>query len=75
MDALVRYREMRTVSGQDFAGADPAGRFAALDALVATTQAAVREAPADPFLNGMLISTLAERQAALRRVSGNAEWY
>ena len=75
MDALVRYRDMRTVSGQDFAGNDPAGRFAALDALVATTQAAVREAPADPFLNGILISTLAERQAALRRVSGNAEWY
>lgn len=75
MDALVRYREMRNVNGQDFTGADPAGRFAALDALVATTQAAVREAPADPFLNGILISTLAERQAALRRVSGNAEWY
>jgi hypothetical protein len=75
MDALVRYREMRSVSGQDFTGPDPAGRFAALDALVATTQAAVREAPADPFLNGILISTLAERQAALQRVSGNAEWY
>lgn len=74
-NALVRYRDLRTASDASFQGGDPAGRFAALDALVATSQAAVREAPADPFLNGILISAMAEREAALRRVSGNPEWY
>jgi len=75
MDALVQYRDMRTASDQGFQSVDPAGRFAALDALVATSQAAVRESPADPFLNGILISAMAERQAALQRVSGSSEWY
>jgi hypothetical protein len=75
MNALVRYRDMRTAGDQNFLAPDPAGRFAALEALVATSQAAVREAPADPFLNGILISAMAERQAALQRVSGNGEWY
>ena len=75
MDAMLQYREMRNAGDGGFQVADPAGRFAALEALVATSRAAVREAPADPFLNGILISAMAERQAVLQRVSGNAEWY
>ena len=74
-EAMLQYREMRNAGDGGFQGTDPAGRFAALEALVATSQAAVREAPADPFLNGILISAMAERQAALQVVSGNAEWY
>lgn len=75
MEALVRYRQMQDDGQGGSDVADPAGRFAALDALVATTQAAVREAPADPFLNGVLVSAMAEREAVLRRVSGTPEWY
>jgi hypothetical protein len=75
MDALMQYRTMRTASDDGYEPQDPAGRFAALDALVATSQAAVRQSPADPFLNGILISAMAERQAALQRVSGSGEWY
>lgn len=75
MDALVLYRQMRTAGDGGFQGADPASRFAALEALVATSQAAVREAPSDPFLNGILVSAMAEREATLRQVSGNPEWY
>ncbi len=75
MEALVQYRQMRNAGDTGLPASDPASRFAAIEALVATTQAAVREAPADPFLNGVLVSAMAEREAALRRVSGNPEWY
>lgn len=74
-EALFQYRQIRAQHDASFHAADPAERFAALDALVATSQAAVREAPADPFLNGVLISAIAEREAALRRVSGEEDWY
>jgi hypothetical protein len=43
---------------------------------VAASQAAVRQAPADPFLNGLLASTLAEREATLRKISsGGDNWF
>jgi len=36
----------------------------------------VRQAPADPFLNGLLASTMAEREATLRRISSSQDnWY
>jgi hypothetical protein len=74
VSALNQYRQLLEQSGEG--GYDPISRFAALDALVAASQAAVREAPTDPFLNGMLLSTVAERQATLRRISyGNDNWY
>jgi hypothetical protein len=53
---------------------DPASRFAALEALLAASQAAVRESPADPFFNGVLVNTLMERQQTLRQISGD-NWY
>ena len=53
---------------------DPASRFAALEALLAASQAAVRESPADPFFNGVLVNTLMERDQTLRQISGD-NWY
>ena len=77
MDALLRYRQLVEVEGGDALVADPASRFAALEYLVAAGQAALRQAPADPFLNGVLASAMAERQAVLRRIStGSADnWF
>jgi hypothetical protein len=74
--ALSRYRQLLArEAGQDGVG-DPASRFAALEYLVAAGQAAVRQAPADPFLNGLLASTLAEREATLRTISVDGDgWF
>ena len=48
---------------------DPASRFAALEGIVAAGRAAVQQAPADPYANGVLVSALAEREAILRNAS------
>ncbi|MEX2527570.1 MAG: hypothetical protein WEA09_08020 [Gemmatimonadota bacterium] len=66
LSALGRYRELLLEAGGEPSGADPSVRYAALERLVAASQAAVREAPTDPFLNGVLLSAVAERQATLR---------
>ncbi|MBI4540137.1 MAG: hypothetical protein HY704_11585 [Gemmatimonadetes bacterium] len=69
-DALLRYRELAGADGPEAVQVgDPAGRFAALEALVAASQAAVRHAPADPFLNGVLVSAVAEREHVLRQIA------
>lgn len=67
MDALLQYRQIMYSQGDPTYIGDPTVRFAALEAIVAAGQAAVQQAPADPFLNGVLVSALAERQAALLR--------
>ena len=67
--AISAYREMLAAEGANDPGVDPYSRFAALEQLVSVSQAAVRQAPADPFLNGFLASALAERDAAARLVS------
>lgn len=74
VSALLRYREL--AADEEDAG-DPASRYAALEALVAASQAAIRRAPTDPFINGVLVSTLAERQATLEQIStSNADdWF
>ena len=55
---------------------DPISRFAALEHLVMVSQAAVRQAPGDPFLNGFLASAMAERETALRQVSAQKDnWF
>lgn len=69
MDALLRYHQIVDTESGGSSAVDPESRYAALEYLVAAGQAALRQAPADPFLNGVLASTLAERQAALRRIS------
>lgn len=79
MDALVQYRQMLEAEGGVTGGASPESRLAALEYLVAAGQAAVQQAPADPYLNGFLASALAERQAtyqtALRQSGSAADWY
>jgi hypothetical protein len=70
IDALVRYRQLVDAQGESTFIGDPTSRLAAIQGLVAAGRAAVREAPADPFVNGVLVSALAEQEAILR----NASW-
>lgn len=73
MDALVRYQSM---TGQGVPEERMADRFAALEYLVAAGQAAVRQAPADPFFNGLLASTMAERDAVVRQITSRQDgWF
>jgi len=67
--AVSSYRAMLAAEGVDGTDVDPISRYAALEHLVSVSQAAVRQAPGDPFLNGFLASALAERDAAARMVS------
>lgn len=76
VSAVSRYRELLARDGGEDLGADPISRVAALEHLVMVSQAAVRQAPGDPFLNGFLASAMAERDAALRMVSsGSDNWF
>lgn len=63
--ALLRYREEAARGSID---GDPLTRYIALEALLAAGQAALREAPTDPFLNGLLVNMQAEREASLRGI-------
>jgi hypothetical protein len=67
--AVSRYRELMEQQGGSVPVSDPVSRYAALQHLVSVSQAAVRQAPGDPFLNGFLASALAERDVAARQVS------
>lgn len=74
--AVSRYRELMETQGGNAPSVDPVTRYAALEHLVSVSQAAVRQAPGDPFLNGFLASALAERDAAARQVSANRDnWF
>lgn len=78
VSALARYRQLmaETGEGDESLTSDPRSRYAALEVLLAASQAAVRQAPADPFLNGLLASTMAERDATLRRISNRSgNWF
>ncbi|UCC26612.1 MAG: hypothetical protein JSU98_05790 [Gemmatimonadales bacterium] len=78
MDALVQYRQLVDAEGSPAGVSSPESRLAALEYLVAAGQAAVQQAPADPFLNGFLASAMAERQATYRAAlqEGSADdWY
>ncbi len=78
VNALARYRQLMEEDGggDEATIGDPRSRYAALEVLLAASQAAVRQAPADPFLNGLLASTLAEREATLRRISTRSgNWF
>jgi hypothetical protein len=72
--ALVRYRErLQTEEGPGRGTeSNPMTRVAALEALLAASRVAVREAPTDPFLNGLLVNMRAERDAALRGIQASA---
>lgn len=74
--ALSEYRQLLAAGGGEGLDIDPVNRFAALEHLVQVSQAAVRQAPGDPFLNGFLASAMAERDAAFRLVSsGRDDWF
>jgi hypothetical protein len=77
IQAMVRYRQLMEGGGQGAPSYDPASRFAALEAITAASQAAVREAPTDPFLNGILASVMAERQSYVQTLtqSNQDNWY
>ena len=76
VQAMGQYREILSRTGTDTDVSDPYSRYAALEHLVLVSQAAVRQAPGDPFLNGFLASALAERDAAARLVStSSGGWF
>jgi hypothetical protein len=64
----------------DFSGrtepADPLARLAALESIVATTRAALGQAPADPIINGYHLTAVAQRDATLRQLAASGQtWY
>jgi hypothetical protein len=44
-------------------------RLAALDQMISTTRAAMREAPHDPVINGYYLTTVGQREVALRQLN------
>ena len=72
--AFGEYRRLLGAQVQRELPADPAVRLAAIDALLAASTAAVEESPADQFFNGLVVSTLAERQQTLRQIR-QANWH
>jgi hypothetical protein len=72
LSALGRYADL---SGRT-AAPDPLARLAALESIVATTRAALGQAPADPVLNGYHLTAVAQRDAMLRQLDASADtWY
>lgn len=72
LSALSRYADL---SGRT-AAPDPLARLAALESIVATTRAALGQAPADPVLNGYHLTAVAQRDAMLRQLAASADtWY
>jgi hypothetical protein len=69
IDAMVQWRQLTDAQGDPLYVGDPAARLAALQGIVAAGHAAVQQAPADPFMNGVLVSALAEREAIIRNAS------
>ena len=66
--AFGEYRRLLGAQVERELPADPAVRLAAIDALLAASKAAVEESPADQFFNGLVVSTLAERQQTIRQI-------
>ena len=73
--AISRYQELLISESGIEAGIDPMSRYAALEHLAAVSQAAVRQAPGDSFLNGLLVSVLGEREATARLVASRDNWF
>ena len=70
-EAMIAYQQLTGRST-----ADPAARLAAIERLLAASQAAVREAPAEPFFNNVLVGALAEREQTLRQIRASGDnWY
>ena len=72
--ALAQYTES---SGTPPA-ANPAARLATLETIVLTTQEALRQAPADPVINGYHFAAVSQRDATIRTLARDADqqpWY
>lgn len=72
--ALTRYSEL---SEQD-EPIDPITRLAALEGIVLTAKAALRESPADPVINGYLLTAVGQREMILRQItdaSSEETWF
>jgi hypothetical protein len=67
--ALLVYADVLGRTGGTEAYVDPFTRLVLLDIIAAAAEAAIHEAPADPFLNGVFVNTVAERQLALDGLS------
>jgi hypothetical protein len=67
--SLLQYRQLLDAQGETAYIGDPTARFAAIEAILAASRAAIQQAPTDPFVNGVLVSSLAEREAFLRNAS------
>lgn len=63
------YHRLLSARNQAQASRDPVVQLAALNTLMAAAQATVEEFPEDQFFNGVLVSTLAERDRALRQLT------
>ena len=61
--------EHDTTGSQDYNPEMVKSRLAALDQMISTTRAAMREAPHDPVINGYYLTTVGQREAALRQLN------
>jgi hypothetical protein len=74
LEALSGYARIR----YDNDGSDPLSRLAALEGIVLTTRSALREAPADPVINGYHLTALGQRDELLRQIEAAGagdEWF
>jgi hypothetical protein len=71
--AMIRYAEL-TGGGSE---RDAVARLAALEGIVLTTRAALRQAPADPVINGYHLAAVAQRDAMLREIAADDDdnWF
>ncbi|MEZ4417499.1 MAG: hypothetical protein R3E10_17225 [Gemmatimonadota bacterium] len=78
VSSLHRYRQLAERAGRDpGASLDPSRRAEALDLLVQASRNALRTAPYDPFINGILVNALAEQQAVVRQTGRGTDdnWF
>ncbi|HEX6559887.1 MAG TPA: hypothetical protein VF021_10505 [Longimicrobiales bacterium] len=75
LSALSRYSEF--TGRTDDNTTEPVARLAALESIVATTRAALSQAPADPVINGYHLTAVAQRDATLRQLAASKQqtWY
>jgi hypothetical protein len=72
--ALARHAELVGVPETP----NPAARLATLETIVLTTQEGLRQAPADPVINGYHLAAVSQRDATLRqyaRATNDQPWF
>jgi hypothetical protein len=69
MLALLQYGQILRAQEGPASMGDPTKRLAAIEAILAASSAAMEHAPADPFVNGVLVSAVAEKEGILRNAS------